>query len=47
MKRALFAAALAVAFTAGVIAQAKPNFAGKWTLDAEKSDPMGDRKSVV
>jgi hypothetical protein len=40
MKRALFAAALAVAFTAGVVAQAKPNFAGKWTMDAEKSDPM-------
>lgn len=41
MKRALFAAALAVALTAGVIAQAKPQFAGTWTLDVEKSVMAG------
>ena len=45
MKRAIIAAALAVAFSAGVMAQAKPNFAGKWTLDAEKSDPMGGNRA--
>lgn len=37
MKRAMFAAIVAVVFAAGVMAQAKPNFAGTWTLDAEKS----------
>lgn len=37
MKRAVFAAALALVFTAGVAAQAKPDFSGTWTLDAERS----------
>lgn len=43
MKRALFSGILAVLFTAGAAgaaglpAQAKPNFSGTWTLDAEKS----------
>jgi len=37
MKRAILSAALAVAFVAGVAAQAKPSFAGTWTLDPEKS----------
>lgn len=37
MKRALFSGILAVLFTVGMAAQAKPNFAGTWTLDAEKS----------
>ena len=41
MKRAILSAAIAVALTAGVLAQDKPNFAGKWTMDVEKSDPMG------
>jgi hypothetical protein len=32
----------AVAFMAGgAAAQAKPSFAGSWTLNSEKSDPMG------
>jgi hypothetical protein len=34
MKRAILSAALAVAFLAGVAAQAKPNFAGTWQPDA-------------
>ena len=37
MKRAMFAAILACVFSAGVMAQAKPDFSGSWTLDAEKS----------
>lgn len=37
MKRAFFAGAVAVLFAAGVMAQAKPDFSGSWTLDAEKS----------
>jgi len=44
MKRALFSGILAVLFTAGLAAyaagntgQAKPDFSGTWTLDAEKS----------
>ena len=37
MKRALFSGILAVLFTAGTMAQAKPDFSGTWTLDAEKS----------
>ena len=37
MKRALFSGILAVFVTAGVMAQAKPDFSGTWTLDAEKS----------
>jgi hypothetical protein len=37
MKRAFLAAAIAVAFSAGVLAQGKPNFAGKWIMDAEKT----------
>jgi len=48
MKRAILSAALAVAFVAGhaaqaagEIAQAKPNFAGTWTLDPEKSVMAG------
>ena len=44
MKRAILSAALAVAFVAGVAAAQKPNFAGKWTMDATKSDPMGGRQ---
>jgi len=41
MKRALFSGILAVLFTAGVLAQARPNFAGTWTLDLEKSVMAG------
>ncbi|HEX6324046.1 MAG TPA: hypothetical protein VFZ36_10000 [Vicinamibacterales bacterium] len=37
MKRALFTGILAVLFTAGMMAQAKPDFSGTWTLDPEKS----------
>lgn len=37
MKRAVFAAIVAAVFATGVMAQVKPNFAGTWTLDAEKS----------
>lgn len=37
MKRALFSGILAVLFTAALAAQARPNFSGTWTLDAEKS----------
>ena len=37
MKRAILSAALAIAFMAGVSAEDKPNFAGKWTRDAEKT----------
>jgi hypothetical protein len=33
MKRAILSAALAIAFIAGVSAQAKPNFAGRWKAD--------------
>ena len=36
---ALLAVALAVPSMA--MAQAKPNFSGKWVQDMEKSDPMG------
>ena len=43
MKRAIFSGILAVLFTVGVAAQAKPNFAGAWTLDPEKST-MGNRQ---
>ena len=43
MKRAILSAALAVAFVAGVAAQAKPDFSGTWTLDPEKS-VMGGRQ---
>ncbi|MDQ3069700.1 MAG: hypothetical protein M3R55_08225 [Acidobacteriota bacterium] len=42
MKRAIFTGILAVLFAVGASAQAKPNFAGTWTLDAEKSTmPQG------
>lgn len=41
MKRAIFSGILAVLFTVGMTAQAKPNFAGTWTLDAEKSVMAG------
>ena len=34
MHRTFLSAALAIAFMAGVSAQAKPNFAGKWKADA-------------
>lgn len=34
MKRAILSAALSIAFMAGVSAQGKPNFAGKWKADA-------------
>lgn len=44
MKRAIISAALAVAFVAGVSAQGKPNFAGTWQLDPEKSTQMGGRQ---
>lgn len=37
MKRALFSGILAVLVTVGVMAQAKPDFSGTWTLDTEKS----------
>ena len=37
MKRAIFSGILAVLFAVGAAAQTKPNFAGTWTLDAEKS----------
>jgi hypothetical protein len=37
MTRALFSGVLAILFTAGIMAQATPNFAGTWTLDPEKS----------
>ena len=43
MKRAIFSGILAVLFTVGVAAQAKPNFAGTWQLDPEKST-MGNRQ---
>jgi hypothetical protein len=33
MKRAILSAVLAVAFVTGVLAQGKPNFAGKWKAD--------------
>jgi len=41
MKRTLFPGILAVLFTAGVLAQAGPNFAGTWTLDPDKSVMAG------
>ena len=37
MKRAIFSGILAVLFAVGASAQTKPNFAGTWTLDMEKS----------
>ena len=37
MKRAVLSMALAIAFMAGVSAQAKPNFAGKWKADGSYS----------
>lgn len=37
MKRALFAAIVAVTVAAGVTAQARPDFSGTWVLDTEKS----------
>ncbi|MEX2270945.1 MAG: hypothetical protein WD690_05715 [Vicinamibacterales bacterium] len=43
MKRAIFSGILAVLFTAGALAQAKPDFSGTWTLDPEKS-VMGGRQ---
>jgi hypothetical protein len=33
--------AVALAVPAAAVAQAKPDFTGKWTQDMEKSDPMG------
>ncbi len=44
MKRAIFSGILAVLFTAGVLAQAKPDFSGTWTLDPEKSVMGGGRQ---
>ena len=42
MKRAILSGILAVLFAVGAAAQTKPNFAGTWTLDAEKSTmPQG------
>ncbi len=43
MKRvsAVLSAAAVVLWVAGVAAQAKPNFAGTWTLDAEKTAAAG------
>jgi hypothetical protein len=37
MKRAIFSGVLAVLFTAGLMAQARPDFSGTWTLDPDKS----------
>lgn len=37
MKRALFAAIVAMSVAAGVTAQARPDFSGTWVLDPEKS----------
>ena len=37
MKRAFFAAFVAVSVAAGVTAQATPDFSGTWVLDTEKS----------
>jgi hypothetical protein len=44
MKRAIFSGILAVLFTAGLAAQAKPDFSGTWTLDPEKSVMGGGRQ---
>ena len=44
MKRAIFSGILAVLFTVGLAAQAKPNFAGTWQLDPEKSTMGGGRQ---
>ena len=44
MKRAIFSGILAVLFTVGAAAQTKPNFAGTWTLDPEKSTQMQGRQ---
>jgi len=44
MKRAIFSGILAVLFSAGVMAQAKPDFSGTWTLDPEKSVMGGGRQ---
>ena len=41
MKRAILAAAVAVAFVAGVSAQDKPNFVGTWKPDPAKSKTIG------
>ncbi|MDQ3071069.1 MAG: hypothetical protein M3R55_15235 [Acidobacteriota bacterium] len=38
MKRAILSAVLAIAFVAGVSAQAKPDFVGKWRIDPARSD---------
>jgi hypothetical protein len=37
MKRAILSGILAVLFTAGAMAQTRPDFSGTWTLDVEKS----------
>lgn len=37
MKRAMFAAIVALVCAPAVMAQARPDFSGSWTLDAEKS----------
>jgi hypothetical protein len=45
MKRAIFSGILAVLFAVGAAAQTKPNFAGTWQLDPEKStQPQGNRQ---
>lgn len=45
MKRAILSGILAVLFAVGAAAQTKPNFAGTWTIDAEKSTmPQGNRQ---
>jgi hypothetical protein len=41
MTRAILSAALAVAFVVGLSAQDKPNFAGSWKPDPEKSKTIG------
>ena len=41
MKRALLSAVFAVAFVAGLSAQAKPDFTGTWKPDASKSKTIG------
>ena len=41
MKRAILSAALAVAFVAGMSAQAKPDFTGTWKPDPARSKTIG------
>ncbi len=43
-KVALLAVVVAVAMAGLAVAQAKPDFSGKWVLDPAKSDQMGGRQ---